>query len=241
MRPCQCPLALASIEGVTLSSAGRVPAIDQAHILDDLIDAYAWLRRYSRYIAHHEAAACARLPSRPISWSAIVKKDTEAQFDAAFAVHAKNVERRSRVQAEQESKEDAFVRAFKERRTSFIKPALEEIAQYLQTKGMKTRIDEIDESHSRDDRQQQRTAITIRFLTGDEKSHYADHEQPNVSFVCSKSEQLVRFLESTISLGSGGHSGDTGSAKLELLTDELIQQKVLAVVREVLRTWQIGD
>ena len=183
----------------------------------------------------------ARLPSRPILWSAIVKKDTEAQFDAAFAVHAKNVERRNQVQAEQESKEDAFVRAFKERRTSFIKPALEEIAQYLQTKGMKTRIDEIDESHSRDDRQQQRTAITIRFLTGDEKSHYADHEQPNVSFVCSKSEQLVRFLESTISLGSGGHSGDTGSAKLGLLTDELIQQKVLAVVREVLKTWQIGD
>ena len=241
MRPCQCPLALASIEGVTVSSAGRVPAIDQAHILDDLIDACAWLRRYSRYIAHHEAAVCARLPSRPISWSAIVKKDTEAQFDAAFAVHAKNVERRSQIQAEQESKEDAFVRAFKERRTSFIKPALEEIAQYLQTKGMKTRIDEIDESHSRDVREQQRTAITIRFLTGDEKSHYADHEQPNVSFVCSKSEQLVRFLESTISLGSGGHSGDTGSAKLELLTDELIQQKVLAVVREVLKTWQIGD
>src|SRR5271167_1861709 len=84
--------------------------------------------------------------------SAIVKKDIEAQFDAAFAVHAKNVERRSHVQAEQEGKEDAFVRAFKERRTSFIKPALEEIAQYLQTKGMKTRIDETDESHSRDDR-----------------------------------------------------------------------------------------
>jgi ATPase subunit of ABC transporter with duplicated ATPase domains len=239
MRPCQCPLALASIEGVTVSSAGRVPAIDQA--ISSTIDVYAWVRRYSRYIAHHEAAACARLPSRPISWSAIVKKDTEAQFDAEFAVHAKNVERRSQIQAEQESKEDAFVRAFKERRTSFIKPALEEIAQYLQTKGMKTRIDEIDESHSRDVREQQRTAITIRFLTGDEKSHYADHEQPNVSFVCSKSEQLVRFLVSTISLGSGGHSGDTGSAKLELLTDELIQQKVLAVVREVLKTWQIGD
>jgi len=106
-------------------------------------------------------------------------------------------------QAEQESKEDAFVRAFKERRTSFIKPALEELAQYLQTKGMKTRIDEIDESHSRDVREQQRTAITIRFLTGDEKSHYADHEQPNVSFVCSKSEQLVRFLEALLVWAQG--------------------------------------
>jgi len=40
-------------------------------------------------------------------------------------VHAKNVERRNQVQAEQESKEDAFVRAFKERRTSFIKPSSE--------------------------------------------------------------------------------------------------------------------
>lgn len=173
-------------------------------------------------------------PARPHG-SAIVKKDIEAQFDAAFAVHAKNAERRSQVQAEQESKEEAFVRAFKERRTSFIKPALEEIAQYLQTKGMKTRIDETDENHSRDDRQQQRTAITIRFLTGDEKLHYADHEQPNVSFVCSKNEQLVKFIESTISLGSGGHSGEAGSVKLELLTDELIQQKVLAVVRAVLK------
>lgn len=164
-----------------------------------------------------------------------MKKDIEAQFDAAFAVHAKNVERRSQVQVEQESKEDAFVRAFKERRTSFIKPTLEEIAQYLQTKGMKTRIDETDETHSRDNSQQQRTAITIRVLTGDEQRYYADHEQPNVSVVCSKNEQLVKFIESTISLGAGGHSGESGSVKLELLTDELIQQKVLAVVRAVLK------
>jgi hypothetical protein len=162
-------------------------------------------------------------------------KDIQDQFDAAFAANAKKVEAQQQAKVAKESQKDAFVRAFKELRTSSFRPALEEIAQYLQTNGMKTRIEELDEERAHSGRLEQHTAILIRLLIGDEERHYASHEQPYLQLICDQHAQLVQFHENTVAPGRGGHGGETGTANLDQVTHELIQQKVLAVVREVLK------
>ena len=169
-----------------------------------------------------------------------MKKDIEEQLDAAFDAHATRVEQRHQAKEQKESKEDTFLRAFKELRTTLIKPALDSVAKYLQAKEMRTHIAETDEGVTPGVGRSEQTGITIYFLTddlrlGDRQHSVADHRQPHLSFTCDKHAEVVQFFESTISGTSGGHSGGAGSAKLETLTEDLIHNKVLALVRQILR------
>jgi hypothetical protein len=189
-----------------------------------LIDTLAWLRRKD----HAEKLQWRRA-------TPAMKKDIQEQLDSAFDVHAKKVEQLRHAKEQKESKEDAFVRTFKECRTTLMKPALEEIAKYLQTKSMRTLIEETDESATRG---VERTSITIYLMTADERfgsQQQFDRREPHLSILCDRHATLVQFFESRIRGTSAGHSGSSaGSAKLEDLTDDLIHQKVLAIVLAVL-------
>jgi predicted nucleic acid-binding protein len=133
----------------------------------------------------------------------MLKKEVADKFDDAFAAHAKKMEQIQRAKEVRESQEEAFVRAFKERRSTLMKPALEQIAQHLESKGMRTRIEETDESYGHDGKQEKQTRILMSFQMSDSRSeeprrYYGSHEQPYFSMSADNDVHhgaSVAFLE----------------------------------------------
>lgn len=167
-----------------------------------------------------------------------MKTDIQQQFDALFAAHAQKIAEERQAKAAKESREDDFEREFKQRCDTSITSVFGQLGEYLKTKGLKTRVEQTQERRGRDGTLQRESAITLRLLIGDEDRHYPQYEQPHLSLICDKGKQLVHVVESTTTLQSGGQSHTLGSVKIEQLTDEFLQQKVLQLLQDVLGSGQ---
>lgn len=164
-----------------------------------------------------------------------MKKDIQDQFDALFTAHTQKISQERQAKAEKESKEDDFERAFKERCDTSISSAFGQIGEYLKANGLKTRIERTEERRGRDGKLEHQSAITFRLLIGNEERYYPEHEQPHLSLICDKSQQLVHVNESTTTLQAVGHSSTVASVTIEQLTDEFLQQRVLVLLQELLK------
>lgn len=114
---------------------------------------------------------------------------------------------------------------------------MERIGQFLLSKGLKTRILETREQVGSDGKLESREEIALLLLTGDEPSrHGRTHDFAHVALQPDKHKGVVGIHESTIGPGiGGGQSGAAGTAKLDELTEEFLAQRVLAIVRRVLK------
>jgi hypothetical protein len=173
--------------------------------------------------------------SRFISLREVMRKDIQDQFDALLDAHAQKIAQERQTKAAKESNEDDFERAFKVRCDTSISSAFGQIGEYLKTKGIKTRVERTEERRGRDGKVEHQSAITLRLLIGSEERHYPEYEQPHLSLICDKIKQLVDVNESTTTLQAAGHSSTVASVRIEELTDEFLQQKVLVLLRDVLK------
>jgi hypothetical protein len=166
-----------------------------------------------------------------------MKDELKSQFEDVFAEHGRKVEQLRQVKVAKESAEEQFIRAFRESCTSVIKPAFEHIGAYLATKGLKSAIAESQDQPGRDGRQETREQISLRVQLDDDdgRGYRAAHEIPQLSLIPEKYKQEITIHQSTISRSRGGMSGAVGTVRLEQVTEELLEQKVLNFVRELLK------
>jgi hypothetical protein len=164
-----------------------------------------------------------------------MKEDVKNQFDDVFAEHDRKVEQLRQVKVAKESAEEQFIRAFRERCTSVIKPAFEHISAYLATKGLKTAVAESQDQPARDGRQETREQISLRVQLDDGGGYHAAHEITQLALIPDKYKQEVTIHQSTISRGRSGMSGAIGSVRLEEVTEDLLEKNVLTFVRELLK------
>jgi hypothetical protein len=164
-----------------------------------------------------------------------MKEEVKNEFEAVFAEHARKIEQLRQLKVAKESAEEQFIRAFRERCTSVIKPAFEHIAAYMATKGLKSAIAQSQDQPARDGRQETREQISLRVQLDDGGGYHAAHEIPQLSLVPDKYKQEVTIHQSTISRGRSGMSGAIGSVRLEQITEELLEKSVLNFVRELLK------
>jgi hypothetical protein len=164
-----------------------------------------------------------------------MKEEVKNQFEDVFAEHGRKVEQLRQVKVAKEAAEEQFIRDFRERCTSVIKPAFEHLAAYLATKGLKTAIAQTQDQPGRDGRQETREQISLRVQLDEGGGYHAAHEIPQLSLIPDKYKQEVTIHQSTISRGRSGMSGATGSVKLEQVTAELLEENVLTFVRELLK------
>lgn len=164
-----------------------------------------------------------------------MKQDIQDRFEALFAAHAQKLAQERAAKAAKEIREDEFERLFQHCCDTSITSAFAQLGEYLRTKGLKTRVEQTHERRGRDGTMQHQKAITLRLLVGDDDRHYPEYEQPHLSLVCDKSKQLIDVIENTTTLQSSGHTNAVASVKIEQLTDEFLQQKVLLLLEEVLR------
>lgn len=105
------------------------------------------------------------------------------------------------------------------------------IGELLKTRGKKIRIEEQDEKIN----QGKKENAEIRMYFNISEEHYISrwNEYPSVSFMPIKSTKKINIGECTMSPGRGGHSGSTGEYSLNEITSDLVEEKVLKVLREI--------
>jgi hypothetical protein len=162
-----------------------------------------------------------------------MKKEIEAQFDAVFSAHENRAQAAQAAEVVRKTQESDFRDRFVKHRADTIKPAMEQTADYLKTRGIvTTRITESDESAN--DRERPQTQITFTLME-DGGKHGFSHDRPSFSFICDKHKKTVSMHKSTIGPGHGGQSGGAGDVALDSLTDDFVQQKLLELITEVYR------
>jgi hypothetical protein len=126
-----------------------------------------------------------------------------------------------------------FLIAFRERCASTIRPALQRIGEHLQSKGIKTRIEQWEERLAPDGRQESLEKISLILVMNDWDG--IPFDMPNLSLCPDKYKEAVRLHKSTIIPSrSGGYSGPIGSVKLDEITEEFLEHKVLALVQQII-------
>src|SRR5262245_29928479 len=154
-----------------------------------------------------------------------MKEATKAKLDGLF--EKLNDRKRSEAEAQQvkESKEDLFLKQFKEVQDRVIRPAMEEIGAYIKSKGFDYQVLVEDDRISKDDGRRRYVPASITFVFYPDQRGYPTHAFPGLTVICEKTQQRVRFHESTISPGRGGYTGGAGETALSELTASLIQSK----------------
>jgi hypothetical protein len=162
-----------------------------------------------------------------------MKDEIRSKFDAAFAKREEIKQAAADEQKARETKEEAFLRAFLACRESVMRPAMEEVADYVRSKGHSCEI-KTEEYRAAAQRERARDAsIRITFFTA--KRDRPDYEFPGLAILCNQSAENVLFHETTMGPSRGGHAGGAGASSLVDLTADLIQEKVFNVIREVFR------
>lgn len=158
----------------------------------------------------------------------------KSELDAIFATHSKTKKKAEVEKSERESREEAFVQSFYTIQESIIRPTFEAIGDYVKGQGYEYRIDAKKEFSDREGRYEA-PRVSIRFMLADRPGHYQDHDYPYFSVICEKASNKVRFHESTMSPGRGGQSGSVGDATLDGVTAQLLQEKLLNLIRAVFK------
>lgn len=158
-------------------------------------------------------------------------QDKKQEIDALFSAKQEQEDKVKAIREERESKEAEFLNSFLELRASVIKPAMEKIIEYLDGKGFKSAIQETEEDRSG----QQQTAASITISFGPRASSYSSQQHPHFTARADRAAQKVQFHECTIGPNHGGHAGSAGSSELEEVTETLIQNKIMKVLREIIK------
>jgi hypothetical protein len=147
----------------------------------------------------------------------------KSEIDTLFnGYEARKAEQQKKSQA-QKQKEDRFLKEFYSIREKVVKPAMEEIGEMLKARGQNCSIQEYNESIDHEGKTKD-AQIGIYFLLPKEQ---------HVSFIATRYKEKVWVHESTIGPTRGGHSGNAGEYPLEQITTELVQRKVMKVLKEL--------
>jgi len=153
----------------------------------------------------------------------VVNKDIEAQLEAIFAARKDKEVRAQATATDAAALQQAFNQRFDECSRTVIGPALQEIAERLNERGIVAGPAVID------------GAIAIRVRgPGDQRLYHGAatdlSDEPYLVIKAIPATQSVRFERN---VSGRGPSAGVGEHKVEEITVDLVQKKVLALVREI--------
>lgn len=160
-------------------------------------------------------------------------EEAKRKLDGLFAkdrTQAKAAEKRRDTEAEAQA---ALVEAYLEARERVIVPAFEEFAGYVREHGWSSKIETRDEEPESTNYRGQRSGPTaagasISFARGETPpAPGLGRSVPHFSINCNKRDKRVEFHTCTIGPNHGGSAGGAGSAKVEELTPDAIQTKMV--------------
>jgi hypothetical protein len=155
------------------------------------------------------------------------------EIDAIFSAHEKATDLIAQQVLDKESRERAFLERFHLLGETLIKPVFEEVGQLVKARGCDYRIASLGERRDASGRPEG-PQIEIGFLTGTESSD-GERPYPKFTVVAEKYAAKLRFRESTAMPGRSGRSGETGESTLDALTRDVLEERLVALLREVFK------
>jgi hypothetical protein len=154
-------------------------------------------------------------------------------LDAIFSAHERATALIAQQVLDKDNSERAFLERFHLLRESLIKPVFREVGQLVKGRGYDYRIGSLDERRDASGRPEG-PQIEISFLT-DAAGADGEGPYPKFTVIAEKYAAKLRFRESTIMPGRTGRSGDAGESTVDDLTQELLERRLVALLREVFK------
>lgn len=156
--------------------------------------------------------------------------DLNSKLDDIFNARAERLNAATHAQLEKEKKQDAALEEFLVLKESVIRPTLQALSHKLSDRGHESKVFEtqgdgrgVGGAHE----------IGIRFLLDAGAHSSRGNEYPHLTLSFDKVVRKVQFYRSTMSPKRGGMAGSDGSADLDSVTEDLINQKALKVIAEI--------
>jgi hypothetical protein len=155
-----------------------------------------------------------------------------SKLDAIFRHHALSKRAEPERIRAVDDREAAILKAFAAARDTIIRPAMEEMGEYVKAQGYTYTID-TEADGLGPDKAYNKADIRLTLYVDRQRSRKEDH--PGLTVFCDKSRGLAQFHARTFTSGRGGHAGLVGEFEIAEVTKELVQEKILAVIAEVFR------
>lgn len=157
-----------------------------------------------------------------------MKDTTKKALDSVLKQHDAKKKRAAENQAVQQKNVDEVQERFKTVLASVIRPVLESVGEHLKSAGHGYRISEgvRDEGYSTDSRQ--RITFTL-FVDGKQAGRPEDY--PHFGFILEREKVIMH--QSTIGPGRGGSGGSIGDVRVDEITPELVEEKLLAFIQKL--------
>jgi hypothetical protein len=156
----------------------------------------------------------------------------KAELDAIFSSHERATALIARQVEDKDQRERQFIARFEALRESLIKPVFQEVGELVKARGYDYRIESWDERRDESGRPEG-PQVEIGFLTEPEGYAASKGPYPRFTIIAEKYASRVRFKESTVTPGRTGRSGEAGECTLEALTRDLLEERLVALLREV--------
>lgn len=164
-----------------------------------------------------------------------MKTEVQRELDAVIAKLEAAKQAAARERETREQGEQAKLRNFLEICENIIRPAMTEFGEYIKRRGLYYQIFSEEDGYYEGKTQRPREAsITVNFAP-DSQLQGPIYNYPHFKVGFDKALDRVWFYESTVMPNRDGHSGEAGEAALSHLTEEFIQEKLLALFARVFR------
>lgn len=139
---------------------------------------------------------------------------------------------------EREQTEAARLEQFNTLKSEVIRPAFQEIADFVTEQGWAVEIHEEGEKARRDRGRETATfdppRIGLYFARSGKPKPWS-HQTPHFSAIANKRDGTVMLHASTIGEGHGGSAGGQGSAAMEDVTTDFLHERITAYLEKLMR------
>lgn len=137
------------------------------------------------------------------------------------------------VLSQKEKEKEEFRDSFSELTLTLIKPTLLAIQKLLKSAGEKALIKEVPYTFGPSGREHL-ASVSIYLNATPEMDSIALHRCPHVSFLCDPCNKVIRSHKNIMAHHNhGGTSYTTGSFSMDELQKEIVEEKVMEILREV--------
>lgn len=162
-----------------------------------------------------------------------MKEDLKFQLGQVLAAHNDAEKKQAARQDDKNQREAFFLAQFYDVGAAVIRPAFAEMEAEVLTHGLESKISESHEGRGTSGPLSS-ASITMTIFVGGKAGSSLSQDFPHLTFRCNKSDERVGLMRSTISPRRGGMAGYEGEYKLEEITFDFVQEKVVALLQEVL-------
>ena len=160
-----------------------------------------------------------------------MKDESKKRLDAIFERHAAATTAEQDKDKRRAVEEAEFVAQFARVRDEIIRPVFETMASYLKGRGVDSQISTTEESGSTE-RFGIHSSASIK-LSFYPRAGRSSKEHPAMAVTADKHAKHASFHETGVHPTGGSRSGAAGDVKLEQITVELVESKLVTLIGEV--------